>query len=140
MAAPVPVPVPVPIKLFQLMQKFFEAAGFIVPSNQNGCTFNRKNLFHLISLGLMLISALTFFFFGANTFYEYGLSYTGSNVTAIIMLYLIVLMNNIKNIDCLIDEYGKFIQKSKCFDEEKGLTKAKHNYHFFFFKSIPKMI
>lgn len=106
----------VPIKLFLKVRNFFEAAGFAVPSSkahQNGCAFNRKNLFLLFSLGLMLISASTFFFFKANSAYEYGASYSGCNIATAQLLYFIAFMCKTKNILQLIDQYEKFFQKSK---------------------------
>lgn len=64
----------VQIKFFLKVRKLFEAAGY---SSQNGFAFNRKNLFHLTSLGLLSISTFTFLLFQANSVYEYGASYTG---------------------------------------------------------------
>lgn len=103
----------VPIKLFQWMQNCLNSAGFIArDANQHGyCTFNQKNLFHLFSLGLMLLSASTFFFVKANTVYEYGASYTGSNIGVIVLLYYSVFMCKTKDVLLLIGRYERFIEK-----------------------------
>lgn len=103
------------IKLFHSVQKCFKLAGFI-PQESNPCgycTFNWRNLFHLFSLGLMLLTASTFFFFKARTVYEYGASYTGSNIIVATLLYYIVFMFKTKNILLLIERYERFIEKSK---------------------------
>lgn len=108
------------IKLFQSVQKSFNEAGFIAPeSNRDRCTLSRKNQLHLCSLGLLLVSTSTFFLFEANSVYELGASYTGTNVANIILLFLIVFLYKMRSVLELIDRYELFVQKSKIWNNQQ---------------------
>lgn len=102
------------IKLFIAVQRYLEAMGFYAPSQPNQiCTFNRRNSFHFCVAGGACISAAGYFFFEADSTYEYSNSfYVIITLSSLIIDFTIFLYKRKAHLK-LIENYREFIEKRK---------------------------
>lgn len=103
-----------PVKLFQFLQKSYEAIGFYPsPAGQNCCLLNSKNLFIFLSIFQLFLSSLAFFYFEAASTFEYGASFYASITELFSVTILLINLSKMANILTLIHNLEEFIASSK---------------------------
>lgn len=105
------------IKLFGAVQRNFKALGIYAPSQPNQiCSLNRKNGFYISAVAGMSISVAGYFFFEANSAYEYSVSFYMMITFIANAAYVTVFFHNMRSFLKLIKNYEEFIDKRKrCF-------------------------
>lgn len=102
------------LKLFQAVQKYFEAMGFYAPSQPNQiCPINRTNGFYIVAQVGMLISVSGFLIFKAKSAFE---SFNSIYVILTVLnmtIQFTVILHKMRSILNLIEEYQEFIEKRK---------------------------
>lgn len=100
------------IKLFQSIQKFYHTIGF-KHSSKSHSSCNCRNLFALFAITQLFITSTAFFLLEANSLQEYSTSFYGSITELDCLVYFATNFFKLRNILKLIENYDKFIEKSK---------------------------
>lgn len=102
-----------PIKLFQFAQKLYHSFGIYSTQSDGNHSFNIRNGLILFAWIQMDTFVGTFSLFKAKHLDEFGVGFHIFITTIAVLLYFIIIINQLGNILKLITKFEEFIGKSK---------------------------
>lgn len=115
------------IQLFQSVRTFYQKIGIKHSSkSQQYSSYNCKNLFAFFAITQIFTTSTAFFLFEAKTLQEYSTSFYGSITELDCLIYFATNFFKLRNILDLIENYDKFIAKSKQCNSKEGSIKIRN--------------